>query len=164
MVLPEFPLLVGTARRLSCLPRAGVELVKREIPIGKFHPVAIVRQKAGQGGLNLPAVGTMEIRKLDDRYRCLPRTANRSALCAHVHPIDRGRLQMNDDVRLRTKRADKCLMLCCTSLSLKLRSNLIAVVGARVSGLIGLIIAFDILISYRVQLGANLDLEKGRNG
>jgi hypothetical protein len=127
MEFPELSLVVGTARRLSRLACAWVEPVEREVPIGKANPVAVFRKNSREGGLNLLAVGTMEIRELDDRYRRIRRAANWSAPGAHIGTIDRGRFQINDDVRLSSKRLDKGLLHGATPLVLELRLNGLAI-------------------------------------
>jgi hypothetical protein len=80
--LPELVLVLRAASRLGCPPRQRVP-VNREVAEDELDALAIARQDLRERGQDLLAVGTVAVRKLNDRQGRISRAAERRAFIDH---------------------------------------------------------------------------------
>ena len=85
MVLPEFSLLQCTARSLSRNHGLRVNGREWEVAVGEAYLVSVLGQQLLDRGLHRMAVGTLVIRELNDRDRCLGISPHTGGIGSHFN-------------------------------------------------------------------------------
>lgn len=108
MILPELSLLVGTPGRLGCLLGVGMNIVERKVFECDLHLLFVGFSNFGEFRLNSGAVGSLEVRELDNRDRRVRWTAHGGTVECD---LDERRLQLQLDLGRLAQRPHELLLL-----------------------------------------------------
>ena len=154
MILPELALVLGAPRRLGRASRLGMKALEREVAEQVSDLPRIPLEDLLERRLRSLAVRALKVGELHERHSRLCRTPEWRPLGRHGHADDRGRLETDQNLRLRPKRLHEERPTRGDLLLLQVGPDILSdggLVSAQ-AGLVRLIDRFDLLVAFSEEL------------